>query len=104
MLAHDAEEGVRLSWRSASRFGRAFKVPGLRWHSRFPASLTRELFPVSASHTPIGDEKCCTMPNGGQGRNRKSRFLRDLVRATSADGSQCRLLEKGPTTPAHDAI
>ena len=34
------------------------------------------------------------------GRNRKSRFLRDLVRATSANGSQCRLLEKGPTTPA----
>ena len=36
------------------------------------------------------------------GRNRKSRFLRDLVRATSANGSQCRLLEKGPNTPAHD--
>ena len=36
------------------------------------------------------------------GRNRKCRSLRDLVRVTSAPGSECRLLEKGPTTAALD--
>ena len=57
----------------------------------------RMMMSKSASISPDFDPS--PAQKAGRGRNRKCRFLRDPVSATSANGSQCRLLEKGPTMP-----